>query len=94
MHRVGEHFFIEEEELGNAFAQFGYRLSPNFAHLCCRVFDSGCSVKSTIKLEHFIQCCVMLRSLTDAFRARDTSMRGSITVNYEDFMQMVLLNKP
>ena len=36
----------------------------------------------------------MLRGLTETFKARDTNMNGNITVTYEDFMCMVLLNKP
>ena len=50
--------------------------------------------RRSLKLDSFIQCCVMLRGLTDAFRARDTNLNGNITINYEDFMCMVLLNKP
>ncbi len=50
--------------------------------------------RRSLKLDSFIQCCVMLRGLTDAFRARDTTQNGNITINYEDFMCMVLLNKP
>ena len=50
--------------------------------------------RRSLRLDSFIQCCVMLRALTDAFRARDTNMNGSITISYEDFMCMVLLNKP
>ena len=36
----------------------------------------------------------MLRSLTDAFRARDTNLDGMIQVAYEDFMTMAISNKP
>lgn len=59
---------------------------------CSNRFDS--LGRRSLKLDSFIQCCVMLRALTDAFRVRDTSQNGSITINYEDFMCMVLLNKP
>ena len=50
--------------------------------------------RRSLRLDSFIQCCVMLRALTDAFRVRDTNLNGSITISYEDFMCMVLLNKP
>ena len=49
--------------------------------------------RRSMKLDSFIQCCVMLRILTDAFRMRDTSQNGVINVNYEDFMCMVIENK-
>ena len=68
--------------------------------ICCNIsichilyrFDSF--GQRSLKLDSFIQCCVMLRGLTDAFRMRDTNQNGSITINYEDFMCLVLLNKP
>jgi len=67
-------------------------VSPNFVSLVVARFDK--LARQSLKLDSFIQCCVMLRGLTDAFRARDTNLNGNITVNYEDFMCMVLLNKP
>ena len=47
-----------------------------------------------LKLDDFIQCCVMLRGLTEAFRGKDTNMNGVINVSYEDFMCMCMQNKP
>ena len=64
---------------------FTYRFAP------CR-FDIH--ARRALKLDDFIQCCVMLRCLTDAFRQRDTNMNGVINVSYEDFMCMCLQNKP
>ena len=49
--------------------------------------------RRSMKLDSFIQCCVMLRLLTDAFRQRDTNQNGVINVGYEDFMCMVIENK-
>lgn len=81
---------IDQNELDQAFKTFGYRLSPNFCQLCVRVFDRGSAL--TMKFDDFIQCCVMLKSLTDAFRKHDTSQRGVINVSYEQFLEMVLDN--
>lgn len=83
---------IESQELHQAFAQMGFNVSANFVNLVVTRFDQ--LARRSLKLDSFIQCCVMLRGLTDAFRARDTSMNGNITISYEDFMCMVLLNKP
>ena len=58
--------------------------------LLCR-FDTV--ARRSMKLDSFIQCCVMLRLLTDAFRLRDTNGNGVINVSYEDFMCMVIENK-
>jgi hypothetical protein len=55
--------------------------SMEFCHLCVRQFDR--SNVNTMKLDDFIQCCVMLKSLTDAFRKRDSQQTGVITISYE-----------
>ncbi|EDO42846.1 predicted protein, partial [Nematostella vectensis] len=83
---------ISGQELHTAFAEMGFRVSPQFISLVLIKFDRA--ARSSLKFDDFIQCCVMIRMLTDAFRARDTNMNGVIQINYEDFMQMVLLNKP
>lgn len=81
---------IDEGELSQAFTTFGYRLSPQFCNLCVRVFDRHNS--RTMKFDDFIQCCVMLKTLTDAFRKYDTNQNGVININYEQFLEMVLDN--
>jgi len=79
---------IDSNELSQAFATFGYRLSPQFTQLCVRVFDRNS--RNSMKLDDFIQCCVMIKTLTDKFRQRDTSMQGVVNINYEEFLEMVL----
>ena len=81
---------IDQQELNQAFASFGYRLSPQFSNLCVRIFDKH--NVNTMKFDDFIQCCVMLKTLTDAFRKFDTNQTGVINVSYEQFMDMVLNN--
>ncbi|XP_065066066.1 programmed cell death protein 6-like [Rhopilema esculentum] len=81
---------IDCGELHQAFTTFGYRLSMDFSRLCVRVFDRN-SVNS-MKFDDFIQCCVMLKSMTDAFKKYDTQQRGVIHINYEQFLEMVLDN--
>ena len=81
---------IDVNELQQAFQSFGYRLSMDFCQLCTRVFDR--SDKHTMSFDSFIQCCVLMRSLTDSFRRRDTNLNGQIDVSYEDFLDMVIDN--
>ena len=70
----------------------GYRLSPQFASMVVYRYDP--LAKQRLSLDNFIQACVLLKSITDTFRQRDTQGQGSIQVNYDDFMTMVMLNKP
>ena len=83
---------IDGAELLHAYTQMGFRVSPNFCQLVVATFDR--LAKRSLKFDDFIQSCAMLRSLTDAFCARDTNHDGTISVSYEDFMTMAISNKP
>ncbi|XP_060563420.1 peflin-like [Ruditapes philippinarum] len=83
---------IESNELHQALSSMGYNLSPQFMQMCVCKFDI--QGRRSMKLDDFIQCCVMIKSLTDMFVARDPQRTGRITVTYEDFMTMSILNKP
>lgn len=83
---------IDLNELYTAYNEMGFRVSMNFCHIVVSRFDR--LAKKSLKFDDFIQTCVMLRTLTDSFRARDTNQNGVITVSYEDFMMMAISNKP
>lgn len=70
----------------------GFRVSMQFCQMIVVRFDR--LNKRSLKFDDFIQTCVMLRSLTDAFKLRDTNLDGTIHVGYEDFMTMAISNKP
>ncbi|CAL1262227.1 unnamed protein product [Larinioides sclopetarius] len=78
---------IDKNELKSALTTFGYRLSDRFYSLLVQKFDSDGT--STIKFDDFIQCCVMLQSLTAAFKHHDTDMDGWINISYEQFLTLV-----
>ncbi|XP_072044321.1 LOW QUALITY PROTEIN: sorcin-like [Amphiura filiformis] len=81
---------IDANELHNAFRTFGYNLSMAFCHLIVQKFNRVDRMR--INFDDFIQCCVMLKSLTGAFKQKDTSQTGSIRIHYEEFLEMVLEN--
>lgn len=70
----------------------GYNVSPTFINLVVCKFDV--QARRQLTLDNFIQACVMLRSITETFRQKDTAGTGNIQVSYEDFMTMAMLNKP
>lgn len=78
---------IDRNELVNALTQFGYRLSDNFYNLLLIKFDRTHSGR--IMFDDFIQLCVVLQILTDAFREKDTDRDGIIQIHYEEFLAMV-----
>jgi hypothetical protein len=74
-----------------AYSQMGYRLSPNFTNMI--VFRYDPRYRRQLTLDNFIQSCVLLKTITDTFRQKDTNMQGVINVGYEEFLSMVMLNK-
>ena len=53
----------------------------DFCRLIVRVFDRTSA--NTIDFDDFIQVCVMLRTLTDKFRAKDRNQNGFVQLHYE-----------
>ena len=83
---------IDSGELYTAYNEMGFRVTTTFCQLVVTKFDR--LAKRSLKFDDFIQSCVMLRSLTDAFKTRDTNLNGIIQVSYEDFMSMAIASKP
>jgi len=83
---------IDSIELNNAYNTLGYRLSPQFSQLVVCRYDIH--NRSRLPLDSFIQSCVLLKSITDTFRQKDPQGQGRISIAYEEFMTMVMLNKP
>ncbi|XP_044735198.1 programmed cell death protein 6-like [Chrysoperla carnea] len=78
---------IDRNEMKTALTSFGYRLSENIIDLLVRKFDRH--GRGTILFDDFIQCCIVLYTLTSAFRQYDTDQDGVITIHYEQFLSMV-----
>jgi len=79
---------IDSNELKTALTNFGYRLSDATHHMLLRKFDR--LGKGTIYFDDFIQCCIVLHNLTNAFRQHDTNQSGVITIGYEQFLHLVM----
>lgn len=79
---------IDASELQQALLAFGYRVSTNFCSLCTRVFDRN--NKSSMKFDDFIQCCVMIKGLTESFQRLDVQRTGVVNINYETFLEMAI----
>lgn len=97
--RVFKHFdrdqsgTIDGHELAAALQSFGYNLSPGLMALVEQKYapapPGGYGPKPGITFDRFVRACVMVRTLTEAFRQKDTDGDGLIYVNYEEFMTMV-----
>ncbi|XP_072009006.1 programmed cell death protein 6 [Engystomops pustulosus] len=78
---------IDKNELKQALSGFGYRLTDQFYDILIRKFDR--QRRGQVAFDDFIQCCIVLHKLTDAFRRQDTDQDGWIKVSYEQYLSMV-----
>lgn len=66
----------------------GFSFSPDFTkQLTIKSHDH-----KEISVDEFIVLCVTIQRLTEAFRLRDTQQNGVISINFEDFLNVVLTN--
>jgi Ca2+-binding EF-hand superfamily protein len=70
----------------------GYNLSPTFVNTVLYKFDT--TGRRCLTLDTFIQSMVMIKGLTDAFKARDVHKTGNVQMGYEDFLTMSVMYKP
>ncbi|ENN78774.1 hypothetical protein HUJ04_010159 [Dendroctonus ponderosae] len=78
---------IDRQEFKLALHNFGYRISDTLINIMVKKFDRYGN--GTILFDDFIQACVVLHTLTSAFRMYDTDQDGIITIHYEQFLSMV-----
>jgi hypothetical protein len=75
----------------SAYQLMGYNLSPGFVNTVLYKFDT--TGRRCLMLDTFIQSMVMITGLTDAFRARDVNLSGTINMAYEDFLDLAITYK-
>lgn len=71
-----------------AFSQMGFNFSPSFT----KQLTSKSHDHKEISVDEFIALCITVQRLTEAFRVRDTQQNGTITIAFEDFLNVVLTN--
>ncbi|XP_076801943.1 peflin-like [Clavelina lepadiformis] len=82
--------FISEQELHTAFSRMGFNVSPTFVKTAMWRYDVH--GRRQLTFEDFINCCLVMQSLTAEFKKRDTKMMGSAQMAYDDFMCMAVAN--
>lgn len=78
---------ISQMELQQALTQMGYNLSPQFTQLLIARYSQR-SASPSMHLDRFIQVCIQLQLLTEAFREKDPAAQGSVRLSFEDFITM------
>ena len=60
--------------------------SQQFCDVVVRTFDRRGA--RNIQFDDFIQACVLLKTLTDKFRVKDTQQNGTVRISYEEVCVM------
>ncbi|PKY08036.1 EF-hand [Aspergillus campestris IBT 28561] len=90
---------ISLPEFEKALVAFGYRLSPSFVTVLFTTFESKGKLMSDprkgpvqmgMSFDLFVQACISLRRMTDAFKRYDDDRDGYITVSFEEFLTEIL----
>lgn len=71
----------------SALGKMGFRFSPEFISFLTKRNDPR---EGKISVDNFIVLCVQLQRFTEAFRARDTQQNGTVTIGFEDFLNIAL----
>ncbi|XP_026473975.1 peflin-like [Ctenocephalides felis] len=79
---------IEKEELSQALTQMGFRFSDQF--ITFLVNKSDVQNHKEVSVDQFIVMCVQIQRFTEAFRQRDSQQTGTITIAFEDFLNVAL----
>lgn len=79
--------FLEESELDQALKQMDIHFSPEFIRFLITRSDPNARKMS---LDQFIVTCIQIQKFSEEFKARDGKDAGSITVRYEDFLELIL----
>lgn len=81
---------IDSNELREALCSLGFAFSPAVLDLLVSKFDKSGGKSKAIEYENFIECCLIVKGLTEKFKEKDCSYSGSATFTYEAFMLTVL----
>ena len=79
---------MDTAELKGALESIQYRFSPAFYPTLLQTYDRDRSGK--MEFDEFLQLMCDLEIMTNQFKVHDTQRQGQITVNYENFLGMVM----
>lgn len=79
---------IDASELHKALRGFGYNLSEGMISLIMTKYDVR--GQGNISFDNFVQSCVTVQTLTDAFRRIDVAGTGVVTMTYEQVRRLAL----
>jgi len=79
--------YIDNAEFAQSLQAMGYRFSQQFIDTLAFKFGER---NAGLPVDGFITVCILIQKFTDGFRKRDLQQQGVITIQYEDFLGMIL----
>ncbi|KAL8162955.1 hypothetical protein V2J09_014444 [Rumex salicifolius] len=81
---------LDEMELKDALMSLGFMVSPFVLKLVMSKYDKS-GYKCAIEYDYFIECCVIVKGLTEKFRAKEDGRGcGTASFTYDEFLLSVL----
>ncbi|KAK4255247.1 hypothetical protein QN277_008266 [Acacia crassicarpa] len=81
---------IDPLELRDALYGIGYAVPASVLQLLLSKYNRGSGRNVELGFDSFVECGMLLKGLTDQFKAKDTRYTGSATLSYDAFMSMVI----
>ncbi|KAI4381524.1 hypothetical protein MLD38_007589 [Melastoma candidum] len=81
---------IEGNELREALLSLGFNVPPLVIDLLLSKFNKSEGMRRAIEYDNFIECCLIVKGLSEKFKERDPMLSGAATFTYEGFMLCVL----
>lgn len=83
---------ISFPEFDDAMKAFGYTLSPGFVQNLFAQYShtNRKTHQRVISFDMFVQCCITVKRMTEAFKQFDTDRDGIVTLEFEQFLTTVM----
>ncbi|XP_071688297.1 calcium-binding protein CBP-like [Rutidosis leptorrhynchoides] len=81
---------IDTWELREALMSLGFAVSHMVLDLLVSKYDKSGGPNKAIDYDNFIECCLIVKGLTEKFKEKDITYSGIATFTYESFMLTVL----
>lgn len=81
---------IDTMELRDALYSIGYAVPPSVLQVLISKYEDGSNRTGGLNFDSFVECGMIIKGLTEKFKAKDPRYTGSATLNYETFLSMVI----
>ncbi|KAJ9177917.1 hypothetical protein P3X46_009845 [Hevea brasiliensis] len=81
---------IDLFELRDALYGIGYAMPPSVLKVLISKYDDESGRKIELNFDNFVECGTILKGLTEKFKQKDSRYTGTATINYDEFMSMLI----